>query len=286
MHHAPWAQRRDLGWVVLGNVCLDGAHRPTEVSSYRTQVLDNDQPSFLLPCSNWLYVKHGSNANSMAYLETSKRKGPFSKGSFEDGLGDHVLPCLTNNDNKPGMSVEDRKFIQIMNNSLTRNESGSWEAPSPIREETKWLPNNREDALKRLKSTRRTLDKKPLMKKHYFDFMQKLFDKGHAEPAPNKETSPSASCWYLPHFGVYHPQKPDKICMVFDSAAETKGMSLNKILLSGPDLTNGLLGVLLHFRQDPVALVADIEQMLHSFLFHERHRDLLRFFWYKDVFTR
>ena len=74
--------------------------------------------------------------------------------------------------------------------------------------------------------------------------------------------------------------------MVFDSAAETKGMSLNKILLSGPYLTNGLLGVLLRFRQDPMAFVADIEQMLHSFLFHERHRDLLRFFWYKDVFTR
>ena len=70
--------------------------------------------------------------------------------------------------------------------------------------------------------------------------------------------------------------------MVFDSAAETKGMSLNKILLSGPDLTNGLLGILLRFRQDPVAFVADIEQMFHSFLVQERHRDLLRFFWYKD----
>ena len=103
------------------------------------------------------------------------------------------------------------------------------------------------------------------MKKHYFDFMQKLFDKGHAEPAPNKETNPSASHWYLPHFGIYLPQKPDKIRVVFDSAAETKAMSLNKILLSGPDLTNGLLGVLLHFRQDPVAFVADIEQMFHSF---------------------
>ena len=39
--NAPWAQRLDLGCVVLGNVCMDGAHKPTEVSSYRTQVLDN-----------------------------------------------------------------------------------------------------------------------------------------------------------------------------------------------------------------------------------------------------
>ena len=169
-----------------------------------------------------------------------------------------------------------------MNSSLARNESGSWEAPLPVREKFNKLPDNREDAVKRLRSTRRTLDKKPLMKQHYFDFMQKLLEKGHAEPAPKAELSPSSPCWYLPHFGVYHPQKPDKIRVVFDSAAETKGTSLNKALLSGPDLTNNLLGILLRFRQDTVAFVADIEQMFHSFLAQEQHRDLLRFFWYKN----
>ena len=141
------------------------------------------------------------------------------------------------------------------------------------------LPSNREDAVKRLKSTRRTLDKKPLMKQHYFDFM---LEKGHAEPVPKTELSPSTPHWYLPHFGVYHPQKPDKIHVVFDSAAETKGTSLNKVLLSGPGLTNNLLGVLLRFRQDIVGFVGNIEQMFHSFLVQEQHRDLLRFFWYKD----
>ena len=77
-----------MGWVVLGNICMDGAHKPTEVSSYRTQALDNGRPSFLLPCNNQLYVKHGSHADSPSYLETSKRKGTFFKESFEDGLGD------------------------------------------------------------------------------------------------------------------------------------------------------------------------------------------------------
>lgn len=267
--------------MVLGNACMDGAHKPTEISSYRTQVLDNGRPSFLLPCSNRLYVKHGSHADFTTYLETSQKKGTFFKGSFEDGLGDNVFAC-TNGDNRSGMSVEDLKFIQIMRSSLARNESGSWEAPLPVREKFNKLPDNREDAVKRLRSTRRTLDKKPLMKQHYFDFMQKLLEKGHAEPAPKAELSPSSPRWYLPHFGVYHPQKPDEIRVVFDSAAETKGTSLNKALLSGPDLTNNLLGILLRFRQDTVAFVADIEQMFHSFLVQEQHRDLLRFFWYKN----
>jgi len=54
------------------------------------------------------------------------------------------------------------------------------------------------------------------------------------------------------------------------------------MLLSGPDLTNSVLGVLIRFRQNAVAFMADIEQMFHSFLVRREHRDLLRFFWYKD----
>ena len=41
----------------------------------------------------------------------------------------------TKDDNRPGMSVEDRKFINIMNSSLARDESGSWETPFPVSEE-------------------------------------------------------------------------------------------------------------------------------------------------------
>ena len=54
------------------------------------------------------------------------------------------------------------------------------------------------------------------------------------------------------------------------------------MLLPGRDLTNSLLGILIRFHQDPVALMADIEQMFHSFLVRKEHRNLLRFLWYKD----
>ena len=135
--------------------------------------------------------------------------------------------------------------------------------------------------MKRLKSTRRTLDKNPVMKEQYFSFMQKIFINDHAEIVPQEDLRPDNVCWYLPHFGVYHPKKKDKIRVVFNSAAESNGVFLNKLLLSGPDLTINLLGVLLRFRQDPVALVGDIEQMFHSFKVTEEFRDFLRFLWYK-----
>jgi len=55
---APWAQRLDLGWVVIGNACLNGAHRPSEIATFKTHLLDNGRPSFMEPCPSLLYVKN------------------------------------------------------------------------------------------------------------------------------------------------------------------------------------------------------------------------------------
>lgn len=52
------------------------------------------------------------------------------------------------------------------------------------------------------------------------------------------------------------------------------------MLLSGPDLTNSLLGILLRYRREQVAVVADIEQMFYSFKVDKEHRNYLRFFWH------
>ena len=101
------------------------------------------------------------------------------------------------------------------------------------------------------------------MRNHFVDFMQKVFDNGQAEPAPPLKQG--EECWYLPIFGVYHPRKPGKIRVVFDSSAQYEGVSLNDVLLSGPDLNNKLLGVLLRFRREQVALTVDIEQMFYCF---------------------
>ena len=45
---------------------------------------------------------------------------------------------------------------------------------------------------------------------------------------------------YVPHHGVYHPKKTDKIRVAFDCSDRYAGTSLNQNLLQGPDLTNSL----------------------------------------------
>ena len=73
---------------------------------------------------------------------------------------------------------------------MKKNENGSWEAPLLFRQDVKDLPSSRANAMKRLKSTRRTLDKNPVMKEQYFTFMQKIFDHDHAEIVPQENLRP------------------------------------------------------------------------------------------------
>ncbi|XP_030580342.1 uncharacterized protein LOC115776718 [Archocentrus centrarchus] len=156
----------------------------------------------------------------------------------------------------------------------------SWVAPLPFKEPRQQLPNNRERAITRFLSLKRNLNRKPKMQEQYVAFMGEIFSNGHAEVAPPLKQE--EECWYLPTFGVYHPRKPNQIRVVFDSSAQYSGVSLNNVLLTGPDLNNTLLGVLLRFRTESVAIMADIKQMFHCFVVREDHRNFLRFLWHRD----
>ena len=123
--------------------------------------------------------------------------------------------------------------------------------------------------------------KDPKYKDDYVKFIDDMLAKGYAEKAPPTD----GKAWYLPHHGVYHPRKPNKIRVVFDCSAEYEGQSLNKHHLQGPDLTNTLQGVLCRFREERVAFTCDIEAMFCQVRVNEEHRDCLRFLWWPDGVT-
>ena len=70
--------------------------------------------------------------------------------------------------------------------------------------------------------------------------------------------------------------------MVFDLSAEFHGTSINKALLPGADLTNQIVGVLLRFREEKIAVTGDIEAMYHQVKVPQNQRCFLRFLWWKD----
>ena len=89
-------------------------------------------------------------------------------------------------------------------------------------------------------------------------FMKDIISKGYARMCKDNQGS-----WYIPHHGVYRPTQ-NKIRVVFDCSAQNSGISLNSELLQGPDLTNSLVGVLMRFRLERVAIMADIESMFYQ----------------------
>ncbi|XP_061128960.1 uncharacterized protein LOC133150443 isoform X1 [Syngnathus typhle] len=265
----PFAQRLDLGWVLVGDVCLGKVHKPI-IHSYKTNVLEDGRPSLFRPCTSHINLKQATSPSFVNGL---------SHSSPDDSLGLTVF-ARTDNDDKRAFSIEDEQFIKIMNDQVFQDECNSWVAPLPFKTPRPPLSNNREQAMTRLSSLKRTLERKPKMKEQFVTFMQKIFDNNHAEPAPPLQKG--RECWYLPMFGVYHPRKPGQIRVVFDSSAQSNGLPLNNVLLTGPDLNNSLIGVLIRFRREKIAVMADIEQMFHCFVVREDHRDYLRFLWFRE----
>ncbi|XP_052322001.1 uncharacterized protein LOC127908283 [Oncorhynchus keta] len=111
--------------------------------------------------------------------------------------------------------------------------------------------------------------------------MEEMITKGYAEKVQEQLLGEKGKVWYIPHHGVHHKRK-GTIRVVFDCSSSYKGTSLNSELLQGPDLANTLIGVLLRFRQEHIAMMADIEGMFHQVRVHEDYLDFLRFLWWPD----
>ena len=120
--------------------------------------------------------------------------------------------------------------------------------PLPFKTYTVSLPNNCEQCLKRLLGIKRKFLRNGELWNHYTEFMQNLFNRNHASAVPSEELKTEAGkVWFLPHFDIYHPKKPDQIRIVFDCSAVFDNQSLYKLLLQGPDMMNALIGVLSDF---------------------------------------
>ncbi|KAG7471657.1 hypothetical protein JOB18_010271 [Solea senegalensis] len=208
--------------------------------------LEEVEQSFKSDCANIYRSNVYPHQREAGYTIASPPKDLFEE---EDSLGKGVQQ--TPDDDQPAMSVEDQAFLDIMDREVFMDDSNSWVAPLPFRQPRCRLPSNRTQAVKCLAMLRRMLEKKPDMKEHMVAFKQKIFEAG-------------------------------QVRAVFDSSAKHDGVSLNDVLLTGPDLNNTLLGVLTHFRKEPVAVVTDIEQMLYCFKVCQEHCDFLRFLWFED----
>lgn len=242
----PYAIRSPLGWTLLG---------PTSIKT--------DEPHY---------------STAFITLEDEKDDDRLMKQVQQFWNTDHVAEPPQS----VKMSLEDKSALKTMSSSAQLVD-GHYQIGLPWKQEIPYLPNNRSLAEQRLKLLRRRLLSDEELYLKYKTTIDDYVSKGHAVQVPEAEiVVDDKPLWYLPHHPVFNPNKPGKTRVVFDCAARYKNTSLNDQLLSGPDLTNSIVGVLTRFRQEQVALAADIECMFHQVKVPPDDFDAFRFLWWPD----
>ncbi|XP_058456720.1 uncharacterized protein LOC131434090 [Malaya genurostris] len=178
----------------------------------------------------------------------------------------------------PLESEEDRRARAILEKTTQRVDGGFetgllWKYDRPS------FPNSYPLALRRMYSLEKRLAKEPELQQRVNTLLTEYESKGYAHRITQEElnmTKPER-VWYLPIGIVRNPKKPDKIRLIWDAAARVHGVSLNDMLLKGPDMLASLFAVLLRFRQRSVAVCGDIREMFHQIRIVSQDKQSQRF---------
>ncbi|XP_068205264.1 uncharacterized protein [Palaemon carinicauda] len=248
------------------------------------------QPLEVVPTSGYgpfaLRYLHGWTVNGPVHVKVSSNGVSCHRLLVSDVQ--HVTDCITVESirkyfeldfserdlgsvpDERGLSFEDTRFVKRCQDDIEFRD-GHFQLPMPFRDPNVNLPNNKKQAVSRAKWQRRKMKNSEDYRQQYTAFMNKLFEKGYAYKIPDDEVN-KIPVWYLPHHAVFHPKK-GKIRVVFDCSAKFEGVSLNDVLLQGPNLTNSLTGVLIRFRQEVYAFIGDIEAMFFQIKIPPENQD-------------
>ena len=246
------------------------AHWPLE-----QRINDKKQPYAIKTLLGWVMYGSLSRREYTTSMFINMYSSEHSIGEQLRMLYDQKFTDFS--ENSATLSCEDKFALQLANN-CTRLVDNHFEVALPWNSSTQILPNNYVVARKRLDFLQRRLLQDEQFCEQYKAGMCKYIDKGYLELVTS-EQSGANRVWYMPYHRVFHLKKPNKLRSVFDCAAKYKGVSLNDAILSGPDLTNPLLHVLLRFRIHPIAVIGDIEEFFLQVRVPEADRDALRLLW-------
>ena len=239
---APSASLFKLGWTISGpHTVLDDSK--TQYSMHHTALF----------CSNCLEQINDLNEEVSLWwkTETMPLESKSKSNDPEVLLANKIL-------NKTCVRQADRRY----ETGLLWKDSIS-------------LPDNRSQALIHLNHLVNRLQKKPEQYKKYNEGIHADLKKDYIAKVlfhQQKDTG-----WYIPHYGLVNPNKPDKIRKICNAKAPQSGTSLNDKLLAGNDLLGNMLGVLLRFRQGAVTIQGDIEAMFMQIGVQQKDRRYLRF---------
>ncbi|GFX25868.1 uncharacterized protein TNCV_2640121 [Trichonephila clavipes] len=139
------------------------------------------------------------------------------------------------------------------------------------------LENNEEVARKRFLKLRSRFKNDSSLFEDYKLVVNNYLSEKITERVPFEEENPKHNIFYLPHRAVIRTDKTtSKLRIVFDASSQ---LSLNDCLHTGLNFIPNLFFLLIKFRVNPIAFVADIKMAFLMIEIDESERDFTRFFW-------
>ena len=180
--------------------------------------------------------------------------------------------------NDDSFKVSERQALDQFNSTVEFKDN-RYEVSLPWKEEFIQVPNCKQATLNRTCNVIRKLKHDPATLQAYHSVFVEYRKLGMIEPVVSEDGNVVR---YLPHRPVIRDDKlTSKVRPVFDaSAIDEDGISLNDLILPGPNLLPNLFDILIRFRAYPVSLIADIEKAFLQISVRQEDRDALRFFWF------
>ncbi|XP_048579343.1 uncharacterized protein LOC125560937 [Nematostella vectensis] len=182
---------------------------------------------------------------------------------------------------------EEQELKMIQDNLQYDENKQQWITSYPWLTDPTTLPDNYDIALATLKKTEHTLLKDEQWADTYKRQMEDIVARGVARKLSDQEKEGwNVPAFYICHLAVSNPRSQSTpVRIVFNSSQVCHGASLNSYLAKGPDgYMNSLLGILLRWREEQVALVGDIKKMFNSVLLRPLEQHCHRFLW-RDLQT-
>lgn len=177
---------------------------------------------------------------------------------------------------------EEQELKLIQRNLKYDKLNECWITDYPWIMDPRKLPDNFRAAYATLKSTERTLLKDDKWSETYMEQVQDMVNRKVARKLTDSEISSwKGPCFYLSTLAVSNPRSnTTPVRMVFNSSQVYQGVSLNSALAKGPDAyLNNLLGLLLRWREESIALVGDIRKMFNAVHINILEQHCHRFLW-------
>ena len=178
--------------------------------------------------------------------------------------------------------VEQQELEMIRTGMHHDKESERWIAGYPWLVNPAVLPENYSAAKARLERLEKALAKDPIWAESYQAQLQDMVERGVARKLTSNEIKEwSGPTFYISHLAVSNPKSTSTpVRIVFNSSQTHNGISLNSCLAKGPDnYLNNILGLLLKWRENRIAMVADIKKMFHSIHLQELEAHCHRYLW-------